>query len=410
MDAELSIKRTRLVLTIAIALLGIMLVALVVVFVRLLTPFTPAEAAEKSEMEWVRSMYGFGPAADQQLQSPSSVAIAPNGDVYATDPVRARVMVFRPDGTFRRLLHTGRGGTGRGQFIRPESIDIDRNGDIYIADSWAKKIIVFDEDGVFSREWPVDVQARGVSVAEDRVYVLDQGKVLIFGTDGTRHGSFGTRGAAKGQIDGYQGIVARGGTIYVADSFNKRLQSFSENGTVSWVVPEGAAARSGPKRMTSRVGDGSGAKELPAHRWDLPQDLVFDGRGRLIVVDAFNFEIAVVDPKTGLVSRSYGAFGRFDGEFFYPTSIDYDPARDWFAVADTQNNRVQIVRIPDSAPVNASAAWRALSSPYRYLAIPALMLVAALVLAGLTARRIVRERAVPVGTELLTDSERAADI
>src|SRR5580698_9716947 len=30
----------------------------------------------------------------------------------------------------------------------------------------------------------------------------------------------------------------------------------------------------------------------------------------------------------------------------YPTGIAYDKTRDWFAVADTSNNRVQIIRLP----------------------------------------------------------------
>lgn len=399
------VKRARLVLTIAIVLLGIMLVVLITMFLRLLTPVGSVPEQQASEMEWVRSLYGFGPALDQQLQSPSSVAIAPNGDIYATDPIRARIMVFRPDGTFRRLLHTGAGGTKRGQFVRPESIDIDANGDIYIADSWASKIIVFDENGKFSREWQVDRQARGVHVDGDRVYVLDQGSVLVFKNDGSPLGSFGSRGTGPGQIDGYQGIAARDGRIYIADSYNKRLQSFSESGTVAWVMPDGPVDRSGPQRMTSRAGDGSGGKALPEHRWDLPQDLVFDGRGRLVVVDAFNFEIAVVDPKTGLVQRSFGEFGHMDGQFFYPTSIDYDPARDWFAVADTQNNRVQIVRLPDSSSPSAAMAWRALASPYRYLALPALMVLGALVFGVVAARRIARAHAVEKTEFALTDAE-----
>lgn len=381
-------KRQRLLLTIAMFLLVSMLVVLIGMLLRLLTPMGEVADAEQTEIEWVRSMYGFGPAADQQLQSPSSVAIAPNGDVYATDPIRARVMIFRPDGTFRKLLHTGGGGTGRGMFIRPESIDVDDNGDVYIADSWAKKVIVFDADGKFSREWQVASQARGVTVDGDRVYVLDQGVVLIFEKDGTFVGSFGSRGTGPGQIDAYQGIAARDGLIYVADSFNKRLQSFTESGTNEWIMPVGDLSRTGPKRMTAKVGDGSGSEALPNHRWDLPQDLVFDAAGRLIVVDAFNFELAVVDPGTGRVNQAFGEFGRLDGQFFYPTSVDYDPVRDWFVVADTQNNRIQIVRIPGSGAPSAALAWRALASPYRYLAIPGLMVLVAAVIGTIWGRRI----------------------
>ena len=394
-----SSSRTRFVLASVLVLLVALLVTLVALFANLLQPPGLPDSATSSTtsgVEWVRSLYGFGPAADEQLLSPSSVAIAPNGDIYATDPIRARIMIFRPDGIFSRLLHTGAGGVGKGQFVRPESISIADNGDLYIADSWAKKIIVFDAHGTYLREWPVDSMARGVFVTGGRVYVLDVGHVIVFDTAGKRIASFGTRGAKPGQIDAYQGIVARGGRIYVADSYNKRLQSFTESGSLLWALPRQTARRSGPDTRTA-TGDGSGSGELSAHAWDLPQDLTFDGKGRLVVVDAFTFEIAVVDPRTGRVEASYGEFGRDDGQFFYPTSIAYDAKRDWFAVADTQNNRVQIVRIPGSGADTLSALWRASSSPYRYLVAPAAVLLLAILFATWAGFRLLNVKRRPEG-------------
>lgn len=383
--------RTRLLLTIAVVLLFCLLIGLMVVFYRLIKPAgAPEVDLGSDDMVWVRSIYGFGPSADEQLKMPSSVAVAPNGDIYATDPQRARVMIFRSDGTFRRLLHTAGGGTTKGMFIRPESIDVAENGDVYIADSWAKKIIVFDSAGEFVREWPVDVQARGVSVVDDKVYVLDVGHVIIFTSEGKRISTFGVRGTAKGELDCYQGITARSRTVFVADSFNKRLQAFNESGTVLWCIPSGSAKRSGPASRKSGGADESASRAVPDHRWDLPQDLVFDARGRLIAVDAFRFEVAVVDPQTGKVQAKYGEFGRQDGQLYYPTSIDYDPRRDWFVIADTNNNRIQVVRIPDSSNPNAAGLWRALSSPYRYVALPLLLLILALAIAAISAWQLRR--------------------
>lgn len=386
-------SRARLALSIAVAVLLLLFIGLSIVFVRLLTPsgtpiFQPPSTAG---VEWVRSLYGFGPTADEQLLSPSSVAIAPDGEIYVTDPIRARVMVFAPDGGFRRLLHTAGGGVGPGQFARPESIAIDRASLVYIADSWAKKIIVFDRRGRFVREWPVQKQARGLAVSADKVYVLDVGKVLVFDKQGKLLSEFGQRGPGPGQIDAYQGIVARGGTIYVADSYNRRIQAFDEQGKLKWVMPDGTASRVGPQiRDAAGKTDGSGTGDAAGHVWQLPQDLTFDGYGRLIAVDAFAFQIDVIDPATGKVTNSYGEYGQADGQLYYPTSIAYDASRDWFAVADTQNNRVQIVRIPGSGPAGASLGWRALSSPYRYVLIPLLILFITFAAAWYSYRRLTR--------------------
>jgi sugar lactone lactonase YvrE len=384
-------SRARIILLAAVLLLLALLVGLVVVFYGLVKPTgLPEQLGKTDGMRWIRSMYGFGPATDQQLYSPASVAIGPNGDIYATDPTRARVMVFRADGTFKRLIHTGAGGTGKGQFLRPESIDIDPSGALWIADSMANKVIAIAPNGDVVAEFPVETQGRGIHVDANRVYVLDLGKVLVFDKKGTKLASFSSRGPGEGQIDAYQGITAKDGTIYIADSFNKRLQAFSEQGKLLWAVPGGTASRSGPASHEATGTDQSASEEVPDHRWDLPQDLVFDRAGRLVVIDAFNFEIAVVDPETGKVHARYGEFGRVDGQFFYPTSIAYDSRRDWFAIADTRNNRVQIVRIPGSGAGAVGVVFRSLSSPYRYLMVPLLLLLLAIALGWWAVRRMQR--------------------
>lgn len=371
-------NQTRWVLSIVVVLLLALLLVLVALFVNLLKPVglpVGAPSAQSKEMTWVRSMYGFGPSVAEQLRSPSSVAIAPNGDVYATDPTRGRIMIFSADGVPKGILISATPGVGEGQFARPEAIDIAENGDVFIADSSAKKVIVFNRNKEFVREYPVDEMARGVYVADGKVYVLDVGHVIVFDIEGNRLSSFGTRGKQPGQIDGYQGIAAREGTIFIADSYNKRLQAFDESGTLLWANPKDLAA------MPATAGG----------TWDLPQDITFNGKGELVVVDAFTFELVVVDPKNGDRLETHGEFGRNDGQFFYPTSVAYDGLRDWFAVADTENNRVQVVRIPGSSvqPVQSSA-WRLVSGPYRYLIPSALVMILTIVFAAWSAWRVLK--------------------
>ena len=373
MAAQTIPNRTRWVLTLVVILLVALLTVLVALFVSLLRPVglpSGAPVAKPDAMEWVRSIYGYGPSTAEQMLSPSSVAVGPNGDIYVTDPTRSRLLIFSADGTPQGVLKSENPSIQMGSFVRPEALDVAENGDIFIADSQAKKVIVFNRNKEFVREYPVDQMARGVYVADKRVYVLDVGKVIVFEIGGKRLSAFGMRGKLPGQIDAYQGIVAKNGTIFIADSYNKRIQAFDESGTLLWARPD---------VTTSTVDTGAAG-------WDLPQDLAFNGRGELVVVDAFAFELTVVDPKTGERGKSYGGFGRADGEFYYPTSIAYDARRDWFAVADTQNNRVQVVRIPDSAtqPIQASV-WRILSSPYRYLGPPACVLLLAIVFASWSA-------------------------
>ena len=64
----------------------------------------------------------------------------------------------------------------------------------------------------------------------------------------------------------------------------------------------------------------------------------------------------IFSAEDGEFIAKYGAYGRDDGQFIFPSSIDYDPDRDWFAVADNGNSRVQIIRIPGSGDGGALAA------------------------------------------------------
>ena len=120
---------------------------------------------------------------------------------------------------------------------------------------------------------------------------------------------------------------------------------------------------------------------------DLPQDVVLDAAGRLVAVDAFNFSILVMNATSGAIENSFGQEGTGDGQFVYPSSLAYDAKRDWFVVADTSNNRLQIVRIEGSGGGPGQAASRALSSPFRVCAIPLAALLAALAILFVTRRR-----------------------
>ncbi len=372
-------SRARIILGLVIVLLLLLLTVLGVYFVRVLTPLQQqtADVVDLKGLVWVRSLYGFGPSEAEQLKSPTSVAIAPDGRIYVTDPQQHRVMIFSPDGTFSRLLHTGMGGAERGQFYRPTSIDVDENGEVYIADPFANKVIVFDADNNYLREWKtpnVEEEApRGIHVSGGRVYVLTIGRLRVYDTQGREIGQMGSRGRKPSQIDAYQGVLADEERIYIADALNRRVQAMDPKGESLWITP--------------REEKDSLTEDAP---YQLPQDLTFDGAGRLVTIDAFKFELVVSDAKTGEVIAAYGTDGAGEGQFMYPSGIDYDPQRDWFAVADTRNDRVQIVRLPDSGGSPQSTLRRALSSPYRYCAIPLLLLLVVAIVAYVTSRRIRR--------------------
>lgn len=366
-----SVIRPRIFLGGSIVVMVAILAFLAVVFVRLERP--PSDLRpDPGGMTWVRSLHGSGPGPGQQLNRPYSVAIGNDGRIYTAEPAGGRVLVFSPYGLFERQIYTGGQVAGVGTFAQPESIDVNDDGYLFIADSEGRKIIVFDSAGRFVREWPVEYKPRGIALSAGNAFVLGEGTVNTYTETGAKLGEFGTRGPAPGQIDAYIGIEVDRDTIFIADAFNRRIQAFDRDGTLLWARPEIAAPRSIPQTPTDQPSP---------FAWDLPQDLTLDGAGRLVVVDAFRFQLVILDPETGEVVSTHGDFGTTEGTFLHPTSVDYDPERDWFAVADTDNNRVQIVRLPDSGDTPVSGVRRIVDSTARWVLPTMVLLVAVLLIA-----------------------------
>ncbi|MEI7718208.1 MAG: hypothetical protein WCI78_19340, partial [Mycobacterium sp.] len=95
--------------------------------------------------------------------------------------------------------------------------------------------------------------------------------------------------------------------------------------------------------------------------------------------------------KDGKLIAKYGAPGTVDGQFVYPSSVAYDAFRDWFVVADTQNARLQVIRIPNSGGSTTASLGRALSGPLRACIVPLLLIILAII-AGIIYRVVKRRR------------------
>src|SRR5208283_502643 len=79
------------------------------------------------------------------LTNPNSIAIDPDGLLYITDAVGARIIVYDTDGNFVRVW--GKRGDGPGMFARPKGIAIDADGHVYVADSVLNRLQVFSMEG-----------------------------------------------------------------------------------------------------------------------------------------------------------------------------------------------------------------------------------------------------------------------
>ena len=190
--------------------------------------------------------------------------------------------------------------------------------------------------GKFSIPWGIAVDGNGT------VWVADHGnhRIQSMGLDGQwrvaagkARGGAGAPGSGAGEFRSPTGIaVGADGTVWVADSWNHRIQAMGNDG--QWRVAGG-----NPR-------GGAGARGARAGEFGYPTGIAVDGSGGVWVADAGNHRIQamgrdgqwrVVGGKPG---GSDGAIGTGAGEFNSPFGIAVDGSGGVW-VADGLNHRIQ---------------------------------------------------------------------
>lgn len=135
----------------------------------------------------VATLGGLG-SKPGQFNSPTHLAVTPDGSLVVTDALNFRVQVLSPDGKPLRSL--GQVGDGSGNFAAPKGVAVDREGYVYVADAMFDAVQVFDEAGQ-----------------------------LMLG--------FGSQGALPGQFWLPNGLyIDAQERLFVADAYNRRIQVF----------------------------------------------------------------------------------------------------------------------------------------------------------------------------------------
>jgi len=254
---------------------------------------------------------GVGSAA--RFSYPTGVAVDAAGNVFVADSGNSTIRRVAPDGTVTTVAGspglTGAvdGVAADARFNNPSDVAVDSLGNVFVADTGNSTIRVITPDGVVST-------LAGAATSSGF-------------QDGTGAGArfFGPRGVAVGP----------GGSIYVADAWNRVIRIVSPAGVVTTLA--GLAGASGTT-------DGLGS----AARFGTPSRLAVDADGNVWVPDESNCRIRSITPD-GLVSTYTGAgCGHADGSraharFSEPSGIGITPAGE-LLVADSSNHVIRLVR------------------------------------------------------------------
>jgi DNA-binding beta-propeller fold protein YncE len=347
-------KGRRLLIALFIFLL-VAALGLIVLIIVLLLPDggdEPLVSPEECPYEVVDAIYGFGGGAADLLNKPLAVTFDPSGNLWVSDTGNARVLGFDVDGELIRVLGTDEDG----QVVSPYGLDFSADGQrLYVTDFSRRGVLIYANDGRFVGSIPNQEQPPelfgidGFSpyhvVALDgsgQVAVASNNGIFYFDRDGLVVEAFGTeeRGTLPGQFafpDAFD-VSADGSRIYVADSLNRRIVALTDSGEVLWMsgTPDQAGTTTG--------------------FWELPRSVTIGPDGNIYVVDTFRAtegctgdgHIVVLSPDGELLSE-FGAVGNDEGSFFFPEKLAFAPDGR-FAVADRENNRVQILRLVGPLP------------------------------------------------------------
>ena len=400
------VQRTRRILA---GVLAVLVILLLIASFALLQIFQPvgrvATLGEAKGVSWVRSIYGWGKTSDQQFWGPQGVAIGPDGTIWATTQGQNRVVGFNPDGSLSAMLYQGKNGDPKSPnaFTYPTAVAVDPSGLIYIADQPRNTVWVVSRDNKILHSIFVPTPS-SIAVSNNRLVVGSAAGFVIMSPTGQVVKVLGTEGKGINQFNGVRGVaIAKDGTIFAVDQYNNRVSAYDTNGNRKWIVNTG-----NPGNRKSVAKSIVATASIAPANMQIPAGLTIDGAGRLIVADPFGFDLTVLNAKNGALIAKYGNPGTVDGQFVYPSSVAYDPTHDWFAVADSQNARVQIIRLPDSGGSLASLMNSNLSGPLRACLLPLAFILLVIVLGSINAwlRRRKRRRdeaaaqaqAVPIGT------------
>lgn len=118
----------------------------------------------------------------EALNEPTSVVVAPNGDIFVAEGHSGqydgagpdsvgRISRFTKDGKFIRSF--GRWGSAPGEFKTPHDIAMDAQGRLFVADRGNMRLQIIDQQGKFIAQWAQFSRPSGVYIRDGMIYVAD---------------------------------------------------------------------------------------------------------------------------------------------------------------------------------------------------------------------------------------------
>ena len=234
--------------------------------------------------------------------------IPEEAQVAKPDPYEGKQEILQADDVI------GTPGSGEGQFQMPKGIAMAPDGSIYVADTFNHRVQHFSADGTFIQQWG--------SKSPECPYPGSPPSNVPSGTFCEPWGI----------------AVGADGSVYVADTWNNRIQKFTADG--QFITMWGHGITQDPNDLLGFYG---------------PRGIVVDSLGNVLVTDTGNSRVVVFSSNGQPISQ-FGSTGVAPGQFAEPVGMALD-ATGRLYVVDTWNQRVQVFTSDGAGGYAPTTSW-----------------------------------------------------
>ncbi len=282
----------------------------------------PIEAPKPGNDRAGRQTFGGIGSFPGQFFAPVDIESDAEGNLYVIDSASRKLQKFDRNGNFLASVDVRVNPDDPSEQAQPWGLGIAANGDVVVADTFGWRVRVFDRDlkpttvvfgqapdtsrapGDFDLFGPRDVAVD----AQGNLWVTDTGndRIMVYSPAGAFLRQVGTTGAGRNQFDEPVGLaIARDGTIFVADMFNRRVVMLDASGNsgASFNVEGWGGQDAADKPYLRPLRDGRVAVSLPM----LNEVRIYDRAGAVA---------SLIRPTDEPLARPYGIVENPDGKLW----------------------------------------------------------------------------------------------
>ncbi|CAF2161504.1 unnamed protein product [Rotaria magnacalcarata] len=297
----------------------------------------------------VAGVTGISDTTPDKLNGPWGLHIDSNGTLYITDTGNSRVQKWlsgAPNGTTVAGQPNGTSGSGPSLLQTPDSLVVDSNGNVYVVDTMSHRVQLWSYGSSF-----------GIIVAETGISNSGNNQ-LSFPRDMARDPTTGTlyisdnfnHRIMRCLVNASSGTVVAGGNgpgtnrtqlnypigIYLDVASNSLyITNFYANNIIRWVI--------GATCWTLVAGDINGVSGNSSTMLYYPYDVEVDFMGNVYVADTYNHRIQFFQAGSMNGTTIAGVTGVYDSDPYhlnYPYALKPDSQLNLY-VTDWYNHRIQ---------------------------------------------------------------------